>query len=99
MSKKTRWTRESGDFEQFFDDILIVASKGMPHKIIRAIYPFELEKAINYSNDLMVGWEAEIYSLDVEEGYKIADQQMDSILHSRASDDLGGDEQRFFKGR
>jgi len=93
--KKTRWTRHSGDFEQFFDDILIVASKGMPHKIIRSIYPFQLGKAINYTNDLMVGWEAEIYSLNVEEGYKVADKQMDQELYAKASHALGGDEQRF----
>ncbi len=92
--KKTRWEYHSGSFDKFFDDILVVASKGLPHKVITPIYPFELDKVVNYSNDLMVGWEAEIYSLDVMEGYDVADQKMDDELRSMSKSALGGDTQR-----
>ena len=92
--KKIRWEHHSGSFDHFFDDVLIVASKGLPHKMITPIYPYELDKVINYSNELMVGWESEIYSLDVMEGYKIAEEQMDAWLHSEVEDRIGGDEQR-----
>ena len=92
--QRTRWEYHRGNFDKFFDDILIVASKGLPHKVITPIYPFELEKVVNFSNNLLVGWEAEIYSLDVLEGYQIADKQMDKELRRIASNALGGDTQR-----
>ncbi len=92
--KKTRWEYRRGSFDKFFDDLLIVASKGLPHKVITPIYPYELEKVVNFNNDLLVGWEAEIYSLDVLEGYGIADQQMDVEIRNIAKSKLGGDTQR-----
>ena len=92
--QKTRWERRSGSFDRFFDDVLIVASKGLPEKLIQPIYPYELEKVVNYSNELMVGWESEIYSVDVMEGYKRAEAYMDRKLEDIAEDKLGGDEQR-----
>lgn len=95
--KKTRWTHRRGEFDHFFDDVLIVASKGLPHKVITAIYPFELDQVVNYSNDLVVGWEAEIYSVDVLEGYHIAEKKMDAEIKEMASDALGGDTQRALK--
>ena len=66
----------------------------MPHKVITPIYPFELDKVVNFSNNLLVGWEAEIYSLDVLEGYQVADVQMDKELRKISSNALGGDTQR-----
>lgn len=92
--QKTRWEYRSGSFEKFFDDVLIVASKGLPHRLITPIFPYELEKTINYTNDLMVGWESEIYSLDVLEGYQVAEGQMDAELLRIAKERIGGDTQR-----
>lgn len=92
--KKTRWKRKRGDFAKFFDDVLIVASKTLPHKVISPIYPFDLNQVINYTNDLMIGWESEIYNLNLLEGYHVAEKKMDKELREMASDALGGDTQR-----
>ena len=95
--RKTRWVHRSGYFERFFDDVLVVASKNMPTEIIEKIFPFEVEKVINYNNDLVVGWESEIYNIDVKDGYGIADQKMDTEIKQQASRELGGDTQRFLR--
>ena len=71
----------------------------MPHRIITPIFPYDLDKVINYNNELMVGWESEIYSLDVLEGYEVAEGQMDATLHQMASSRLGGDTQRGLRVR
>lgn len=92
--QKTRWEYRNGSFEHFFDDLLIVASKGMPQRIIIPIFPYNLDKVINYSNELMVGWESEIYSINVLDGYAVAEGQMDARLRDMASTKLGGDTQR-----
>ena len=92
--QRTRWQYRSGSFDHFFDELLIVASKGLPHKVITPIYPYNLEEVVNYTNTLIVGWEAEIYSLDVLEGYRVAEGQMDDALREMAKKALGGDTQR-----
>ncbi len=92
--RKVRWQSRRGSFNQFFNDILIVASKGLPENIINKIYPFRLDELINHDPELIVGWEAEIYSLNVQEAYQKAENIMLSSLRDRASRDLGGDTQR-----
>ncbi len=94
QEKKIRWEYRQGNFQKFFNDILVVASKGLPHKTISSIYPFQLNELINYTNNLMVGWESEIYSLEVQEGYQVADKQMEKQLYDIASGHVGGDTQR-----
>ena len=42
----------------------------------------------------MVGWEAEIYSIEIDEGYQIANRKMDDELKEIARRELGGDTQR-----
>ena len=69
----------------------------MPTDIIEKIFPFELEKVINYNNDLVVGWESEIYNIDVKDGYGIADQKMDVEIKEQARREVGGDTQRFVR--
>lgn len=95
--RKTRWVSRSGSFSHSFDDVLVVASKGLPHNIITKIYPYQLGDLVNYDAQVLVGWESEIYSIDVNEGYGIADGIMDSRLRDIASKDLGGDTQRFLR--
>lgn len=92
--RKVRWEWRSGRFSRFFDDILILASKNLPIKVVESIYPYELEKTINYEPKLMLGWQAEIYNIDVKEGYSKAESIIESELRSQASKALGGDTQR-----
>ena len=94
QEQRTRWENRSGSFNHFFDDLLVVASKGLPTELITPIFPYQLDQIINYTNDLMVGWESEIYSLDVLEGYKLAERQMEAVLYSIATSKVGGDTQR-----
>ena len=92
--QKTRWEWRQGRFSRFFDDVLVVASKGLPEAVIRKIYPYGLKELINFSSPLLVGWEAEIYSVEVKEGYDKADKEMNDALRAEASRLLGGDTQR-----
>lgn len=92
--RRTRWEWRSGSFSKDFDDVLIVASKGLPRNIIEKIYPFRLNEATNYDPKVMVGWEAEIYSVEVNDGYKMAEDVMDNEIRAIARRELGGDTQR-----
>ena len=92
--RKTRWRRHSGQLRHFFDDILVVASKRLSQKDINPIMPYRLEELVNYDPRLMVNWEAELYDLEVDRGYKVADRIMDARIRQMCSAQLGGDTQR-----
>ena len=58
------------------------------------ILPFRLSEVVNFDPRLMVGWEAEIYNLEVDDGYHQAENIMDYKLRNMCSAQLGGDTQR-----
>lgn len=92
--RKTRWRRHSGTLSHFFDDVLVVASHSLNQNKIQRIFPFRLREMVNYDPRLMINWEAELYDLEVNQGYKIAERIMDSRIRQMCSAQLGGDTQR-----
>lgn len=92
--QKVRWKRRSGHLSHFFDDILVVASGGLEQKHVERILPYQLGEVVNFDPRLMIGWEAEVYNLQVDKGYQIAENIMDSKLRNMCSAQLGGDTQR-----
>ncbi len=91
---KTRWVPRSGTLRHFFDDVLVVASNGLSQKEISSVYPFLLDQTVNYNPKLLLGWEAEVYSKTLDEGYKDAEHIMDGQLRQLSAQELGGDTQR-----
>ncbi len=92
--QRTRWERRSGSLRHFFDDVLVVASGGLEQMEVQRLLPYRLEEVVNYDPRLMVSWEAEIYKLEVDKGYHMADQVMDHKIRNMCSAQLGGDTQR-----
>jgi DNA-directed RNA polymerase subunit RPC12/RpoP len=92
--QKIRWQHRSGHLSHFFDDILVVASGGLEQKALERILPFRLEEVVNFDPRLMMGWESEIYNLEVDKGYQVADEIMDFKIRHMCSAQLGGDTQR-----
>ena len=93
--QRIRWVPVSGFFQHAFDDVLVIGSKGIQQHMVERVYPFPLEKTVNYNSQFMAGWKAEVYGLDVQKGFDIADGIMDSQLHSLISGIVPGDTQRF----
>lgn len=93
--RKVRWQQRSGSFKSSFDDILVSASKGLKQNYLGGLKPFKLGEAINFLPELLVGWESEVYNIEVDQGYSIAKIEMDARNRTKASSALGGDTQRF----
>ena len=91
---QVRWQSKSGNLAHFFDDVLVVGSMGLEQSYINKILPFRLEEVVNFDPLLMVNWEAEIYSMDVDRGYHFAEQIMEHRTRQMCSAQLGGDTQR-----
>ncbi len=92
--RKTRWQYRSGRLSHFFDDVLVIASGGLAQKHAERVLPFRLEEVVNFDPRLLVGWESEVYRLEVDEGYQVADRIMDDKIRNMCSAQLGGDTQR-----
>ena len=92
--QRTRWESRSGHLSHFFDDILVVASNGVEQRSVEKVLPFRLGEVVNFDPRLLVGWEAEVYSLEVDDGWQEADRIMDYKIRNMCSAQLGGDTQR-----
>jgi len=92
--RQVRWRNRSGHLKHFFDDVLVVASKKLDQGSFDKVLPYRLEEVVNYDARLTMGWETEIYQVEVNEGYDIAERIMDHRLRNMCSAQLGGDTQR-----
>lgn len=92
--QKVRWTRRNGQLSHFFDDVLVVASKGLGNPKFKRILTYRLDEVINFDPRLILGWEAEIYSIEVDSGYDLADRIMDNRIRGMCISRLGGDTYR-----
>jgi predicted RNA-binding Zn-ribbon protein involved in translation (DUF1610 family) len=92
--RKTRWEWVSGSYAEFFDDILINASKQVNEKIIKKLEPFNLEELVSYKPDYLSGFLAERYSKNLKEGWNDAKIIIDREICSGVIRKINGDEVR-----
>jgi len=95
--QKTRWVPASGFRQDFFDDELVCASKGLPPKLIAGICPFQLESLIPYEASFLAGFVAEEYQVGLEEGWSTAQGRMEVEVQARCGRDVPGDTHRFLQ--
>lgn len=97
--QKVRWIPVAGDYNHFFDDVTVVASKGITQDRIQKIYPYDFKQLINYEPKLLVGWQSELYGIDVKKGFQIADKIMDEYIYNECAKLIPGDTYRFLEVR
>lgn len=90
----TRWEPASGYYENFFDDVLVIASHGVSQSMVQGVYPYSLEQVVNYDSQYVHGWETELYQKDVKEGFTVADGIMDNYIYNACAQQVPGDTHR-----
>lgn len=91
---KTRWYSESGEFQQFFDDVLVVASRGLPLEYLTNLEPWPLTKCIPFTQQVLAGFLARTYDVELEDGFRDAKARIDAAIHTQTCRRIGGDRQR-----
>jgi len=91
---KVRWYPASGRTSRHFDDVLVGASRTLPRKITDWLAPWDLENLVPYTEDYLAGFSSEVYQVDLDEGFNIAQQTMDKVIRSDVRQAIGGDQQR-----
>jgi hypothetical protein len=92
--RRTRWRSVSGRFQQFFDDIIVVAASGLPLKRVRALEPWPLDRCVPFDRGLLAGFLARTYDVELEPGFATAREKMKQALESETRRRIGGDTQQ-----
>lgn len=74
--QKIRWSKASGYLEEFFDDVLVVASRKQMSSKIYQISPFYLQKLVPYKPEYLSGFMAERYQVSLKDGFELAKSMM-----------------------
>ena len=82
---ETDWRHVSGIYQEFFDDVTIMASKRQADSGVRACEPFDFSKLVPYSPQVVAGFVAERYSVGLKEGWESAQKTIQSKLNSSIS--------------
>jgi hypothetical protein len=53
---KTRWTSASGVVSRFFDDVLVLASRSLPHAVTERLEPWDLANLTPYQEAYLSGF-------------------------------------------
>lgn len=91
---KTRWYSANGRTSRHFDDVLVGATKTLPRQITDWLAPWDLENLIPYTEDYLAGFSSEVYQVDLDEGFNIAQESMDKVIRGDVHRAIGGDKQR-----
>lgn len=95
--RKVRWRPAWGDRDDSYDDVLVIASKGIDGKLGQRLGPFAADGLVPYSPEYLAGWRAEEYQTDLEQGWVEAKQRIEVSQRSRCASDVPGDTQRALK--
>lgn len=91
---RVRWWPAAGSFQRFFDDVLIVATRGLPVWMLDRLEPWPLERLQPFSQELLAGFYARTYEKELEPGFEDARQRIEAAVMADVRQRIGGDEQR-----
>ncbi len=92
--QRTRWESAWGSRNDFFDDTLVCAGKGLPGDLVDKFSSFNTRELIPYAPHYLAGWRAEAYAIDLMPAWGIGQQKMARVQEGRCAGDIGGDTHR-----
>lgn len=91
--RHTRWTSASGDFQRFFDDVLVLAAKNLDRTLVLSLEPWPLGKVRPFSEAFLAGFAARTYDIELPKCGGEARQRMHAAIEAQVRRLIGGDEQ------
>ncbi|MGP1345391.1 MAG: hypothetical protein ACTS3F_01815 [Phycisphaerales bacterium] len=92
--RKTRWHRAAGTVANTFDDVLIPATRSLPHDRLNTLEPWPIESLTPYNDAYLAGFAAQTYAITLPEGFELAKARIEPDIRHTIRRDIGGDEQR-----
>ncbi|MFM7055945.1 MAG: hypothetical protein ACKO2P_03375 [Planctomycetota bacterium] len=91
--RRTSWRSVSGRFQRFFDDVCVLAGKGLRRDLIQALEPWPLTHIVPFNPQLMAGITARTYDIELDDCFAEGKRRMDEAIHADVRQRIGGDEQ------
>ena len=92
--QKVRWRARSGRVARWFDDVLVLAARSLPKRYTDALEPWDLSALEPYQPEYLAGFQAEGYTIGLQDGHALAREKMDRVIARDVRFDIGGDRQR-----
>lgn len=94
QQRHTRWVPAAGVVDHTFDDEPVPGTKGVDHRLLRAVEPFPTQQAVPYDTAFLSGFVVERYQINLEEATQASLQQMHSHLQGLCGAQVPGDTHR-----
>jgi predicted RNA-binding Zn-ribbon protein involved in translation (DUF1610 family) len=94
MEVRTRWEFAAGERRDFYNDVLVCASRGVDEGLLERAYPYRLAEAQPYRDEYLAGWSAEEYAVELPTGWNRARERVNSTEVSRCAREVPGDTHR-----
>ena len=91
---KTRWTYVTGNVDDRFENILVMASTSLPHNELQSLQPWDLQNLVPYSDEFLSGFVSESYQVTLPQGFAEARTAMEGVIRRSVERDIGGNHQR-----
>jgi hypothetical protein len=93
--QRTRWVPSSGSVDNFFDDELVPASRGVHPDMLRKIEPFPTgSELVPYQPGFLSGWVVERYQIDLVSAARTAQEDMEAQMRKLCAARVPGDTHR-----
>ncbi|GAB3641014.1 hypothetical protein GCM10027423_16500 [Spirosoma arcticum] len=96
QQQRVRWEPRSGSHSAFYDDVLTMASQQLAnqHETVAEASSYDLTAVVDYDPRFLLGWEAEVYSIDLPDSTRRAEADIRAREENACSGEVGGDTQR-----
>lgn len=85
---ETDWYSTSGQYDEFFDDELVLASSHHDRDLLSRIEPFNTADNKSYRPEYVAGFISERYSIGLDSGWEVAKASIHSKLEDHISSDI-----------
>lgn len=85
------WYNVSGTTSKHFEDVAVEASTQLTQKELNKILPYDTENIEAYNKDYIAGFNAERYDTSLQDGFGIAQGQMDDAIRKQIVSSYGAD--------
>lgn len=92
--RKVRWQPAAGQRLDDFDDVPVLASKGIDAELGERLGRFDPVGFVPYRPEYLAGWRAEEYQVDLEEAWRRGRESMEATQRARCAGDVPGDTHR-----
>ena len=93
--RKVRWVPAAGERADDFDDLPVLASKGIDEALADRLGEYDRSALVPYRPDYLAGWAAEEYQVTLADGWERGRDKAAAVQEGRCAGDVPGDTHRF----